>query len=526
LFSRPCWGVSRRTFAVAVGIALVLPSITASSAAGLPARPREPEPFTFESVQRLAQRLAARPYRRPNEQLPEGLARLGYDEYRDIRYRPDSALWRGQSMFEVQFFHRGSSFARKVNISEVTSAGVQPIAYSPSLFDFGPLAKPGPLPAETGFAGFRVHYPLQSPRYKDELLVFLGASYFRVLGRNQGYGLSGRGLAVNTASSDGEEFPWFSDFWLVRPEPNARTLTIYAILDSASLAGAYRFEVRPGAITQVEVTSDLYPRVAIEKLGIAPLTSMFLYGEARTGRQFDDFRPEVHDSDGLMAQTGTGEWLWRPLENPRDLRVSRLMDEHPRGFGLSQRDRDPAHYEDNESHFERRPSYWIEPLGDWGAGGVELVEIPTDEEIHDNIVSYWVPSAPVRAKRPLRFAYLLSAYSYSARWPGGGRVVATRDGNANVGSRGNRAPEGTRRIIIDFAGGDLDGLQESQPVKAELSASSGEISDLTVERVAAPGTWRVAFRLRPNGTKPADLHCYLSLYGESLTETWTYLWTP
>ena len=519
-------GLSCRTHLQDLALGLSAALLACFPVTSLHAAQRAPEPFSFATVQRMAQQLAAKPYRRPNEQLPEGLAKLGYDEYRDIRYRPDNALWHGQSLFEVQFFHRGSSFARKVNIFEVTPGGVQPVVYSPSLFDFGPLAKPGPLPPDTGFAGFRVHFPLQSPRYKDELMVFLGASYFRVLGRNQNYGLSARGLALNTASADGEEFPWFSDFWLVRPGAEDRTLTIYAILDSQSVAGAYRFEVRPGAITQVEVTSDLYPRTAIEKLGIAPLTSMFLYGETRGGRQFDDYRPEVHDSDGLMAQTGRGEWLWRPIANPRDLRVSRLMDEHPRGFGLMQRDRDPSHYEDNESHFERRPSYWIEPLGDWAAGGVELVEIPTDEEIHDNIVSYWVPTAPVKARKPLHFAYLLSSFSYSTRWPPGGRAVATRNGNANVGSRGARSPEGTRRIIIDFAGGELDGLSDAQPVKAELTASSGDISDLTVERIAAIGTWRVAFRLHPNGTKPSDLHCFLSLYGESLTETWTYLWTP
>jgi glucans biosynthesis protein len=255
------------------------------------------------------------------------------------------------------------------------------------------------------------------------------------------------------------------------------------------------------------------------------MTSMFLYGENRGERQFDDFRPEVHDSDGMLSQTGAGEWIWRPLSNPRNLRVSRFMDQSPRGFGLSQRDREVSHYEDNESRFQQRPSYWVEPLNDWGKGGVELVEIPTDEEIHDNIVSYWVPETPVRGRKPLRFNYLLSAHGYSSRWPPGGKVIATRTGNANVGSAGNRAPAGMRRVLVDFAGGDLDGLLESQPVKAEIATSSGEVSDVTVER-QVNGLWRVAFRLKPNGSRPADLRCYLTLHGEALTETWTYLWTP
>jgi glucans biosynthesis protein len=524
VFLRRTWPF--RLLMLSVVIAAALSLSNASDGLGKKAAPPKPrERFSFADVQRLAQRRAAQSYVKPAEELPESLAKLSYDQYRDIRFRADHALWHGQGLFEVQFFHRGFNFGRKVAISEVTDTGVQPVPYDSSQFDFGALNQPVKLPPETGFAGFRVHFPLQTPRYRDELIVFLGASYFRVLGRNQVYGISARGLAVDTAVPKGEEFPQFTDFWLVKPQPEQRTLTIYAILDSKSVAGAYRFEVRPGGLTQVEVASELYPRRTIDKLGIAPMTSMFLFGENRGERQFDDFRPEVHDSDGLLSQTGGGEWIWRPVANPHELRVSAFMDEHPRGFGLSQRDRNVSHYEDNESRFQQRPSYWIEPIGDWGKGHVELVEIPTDEEIHDNIVSYWVPDAPVRARRPLRYSYLLSAYSYSPRWPPGGKVIATRMGSANIGSAGNRAPEGMRRVLVDFAGGDLEGLHESQPVKAEVAASNGEVSDVTVER-QPDGLWRVAFRLKPNGHKPADLRCYLTLYGEVLTETWTYLWTP
>jgi len=524
VFSRRKWRFRPLSLFVVVIATLTLSN--ASDGLGKKVPPPKPgQTFSFAVVQRLAQARAAKPYVKPADELPEALAKLSYDQYRDIRYRPDRALWHNDGLFEVQFFHLGFNFKHKVAISEVTDAGVRPVAYDSSQFDFGALNQPVKLPPETGFAGFRVHFPLQTPRYRDELIVFLGASYFRVLGRNQVYGISARGLALNTAMPEGEEFPQFTDFWLVKPQREQRTLTLYAILDSKSVAGAYRFEVRPGGITQVEVASELYPRRAIEKLGVAPLTSMFLYGENRGERQFDDFRPEVHDSDGMLAQTGAGEWIWRPLANPAELRVSSFLDQHPHGFGLSQRDRDVSHYEDNESRFQQRPSYWVEPLGDWGAGHVELVEIPTEEEIHDNIVSYWVPNAPVRARTPLRFSYLLSAYSHSLRWPPGGKVIATRMGSANVGSAGNRAPEGMRRVLVDFAGGDLDGLHESQPVKAEIAASNGEVSDVTVER-QPDGLWRAAFRLKPNGRRPVDLRCYLTLYGEVLTETWTYLWTP
>ncbi len=482
-----------------------------------------PQQFSFANVDKLARERAAQPFQDSSPKLPQAIANLGYDQYRDIRYRPADAIWRGQSMFEVQMFHRGFNFDRRVNLYEVSEAGVRPILYSTSMFDFGKMAPPGQLPPETGFAGFRVHYPLHTPAYKDEVIAFLGASYFRFLGRNQGYGLSARGLAIDTATAKGEEFPYFTDFWLVRPKPTDRTLTLYALLDSKSITGAYRFDVRPGTITQVEVTDRLYPRRRIEKLGVAPLTSMFLYGENSSSNRFDDFRPEVHDSDGLTVNNGAGEWLWRPLVNPRDTPlITSFVDENPKGFGLAQRDREFRNFQDNESRFERRPSYWIEPLGNWGKGSVELVELPTREEIHDNIVTYWVPAAPIEAGKPLGFSYVMSAFANSNRWPPGGKVIATRIGTAAVGGYDEKSR--ARRVLVDFAGGDLDVLGAAQPVRAELKANGGDIDAVTVERLPGTGTWRVAFRLTPKGDGPVDMRCYLTLYGEALTETWSYVW--
>jgi glucans biosynthesis protein len=489
--------------------------------------PAEPGPFTFANVQQLARERAAHDYRPPKESLPAVLANLTYDQYRDIRFRPASALWHGQSLFEVQFFHRGYRVRQRVNVYEVTAAGAGLVEYSPRLFTFGRLVKPPKLSTEVGFAGFRVHYPLHTPSYKDELLVFLGASYFRVLGRNQHYGASARGLAIDTGAQTGEEFPAFTDFWLVRPQSADRGLIVYALLDSRSVAGAYQFDIRPGETTQVEVHCDLFPRRAIAKLGVAPLTSMFLYGEDGIGRRFDDFRPQVHDSDGLMSETGHGQWIWRPLHNPRDLRVNRFIDENPHAFGLIQRERNFARYQDVEAQYQSRPSYWVQPLGSWGKGGVELVEIPSDEEIHDNMVAYWVPEQPVAAGKPLSFAYIVSAFAENPLWPPGGRAIAMRSGNPAVGDNKGRFGPGARRMLVEFAGGELDGLGGTQPVKAELSADNGQIDALTVQRVSADGPWRVAFVVTPRPKKPAvDLHCYLTLYGEVLTETWVYQWTP
>ena len=500
-----------------------------ATAAAPPARPAEAPAqvpaFGFANVRQLAQQRAAHEYHPVSDALPASIANLSYDQYRDIRFRPASALWRGEALFEVQFFHRGYSNKEHINIFEVGPAGVTPVAYDPRFFTFGRLLKIPRAPASLGYAGFRVHYPLQTPHYKDELVAFLGASYFRVLARNESYGASARGLAIDTAEPGSEEFPTFTDFWLVRPQPNDRTLTVYALLDSKSVAGAYQFEIRPGETTQVEVHCELFARRAIAKLGVAPLTSMFLYSVAEGGRRFDDYRPQIHDSDGLMAETGHGQWLWRPLGNPRELRVNRFVDESPHGFGLVQRDRAFADYQDVESHYESRPGYWVQPLGSWGKGGVELVEIPSDEEIHDNIVAYWVPAVSVAPGKPLTFAYLLSAFGESHSWPPGGRVVATRSGTPVMGdNRGHFAP-GARRMLIDFAGGDLDGLRADQPLKAQLSADNGVVHALTVERLPATGAWRVTFVVAPKAKRPVDLRCFLTLYGEVLTETWVYQWT-
>jgi glucans biosynthesis protein len=475
--------------------------------------------FAFDNVQRFAQQRADEAYRDQSSKLPDSIAKLSYEDYRTIQFRSDNALWRNQAMFEVQFFHRGSTYDRRVNITEVGEDGVlRPVNYDAAQFDYGKVTPPKDLPADLGFAGLRVHYPLQRPDYKDELIAFLGASYFRILGRDQSYGASARGLAINVASAAGEEYPYFTDFWLVHPSPDQRRLTIYALLDSPSLTGAYHFEIIPGATTTVEVSATLYPRKSVDKLGLAPMTSMYLYGRDRP-HQFDDYRPEVHDSDGLLMQTGGGEWLWRLLNNPKMLRISSFSDEHPRGFGLTQRDRDFDHYQDEDAHFQQRPSYWVAPLGDWGRGTVELVEVPTDEAIHDNMIASWVPKTQLQPHKPFSFSYLLSAYTQAPTWPPAGRAVATRTSPGH-------GHDNSRRMLIDFAGGDLAALIGTQPVKAVIGAHNGDIDNVSVQRLVENGIWRVSFRLQPKNNQAVDLHCYLTLYGEALTETWMYLWTP
>jgi periplasmic glucans biosynthesis protein len=253
---------------------------------------------------------------------------------------------------------------------------------------------------------------------------------------------------------------------------------------------------------------------------------MYFFGEDAAGRRFDDYRVQVHDSDGLLAQTGQDQWIWRPLGNPRELRVNRFMDENPKGFGLMQRERDFSHYGDVEAQYQSRPSYWVQPLGSWGKGGVELVEIPSDEEIHDNIVAYWVADQAVAAGKALSYSYLLSALAETPQWPPGGRAIASHSGNPAMGDNRGHFPPGARRVVVDFAGGELDGLNGAQPVRAEVSADNGHIEGVTVQRIGATGAWRAAIIVTPRPKRPVDLHCYLTLYGEVLTETWVYQWTP
>lgn len=490
---------------------------------------QEGENPLFTRVVEQARTLATQPYAPLSSQLsqlPKPLADLGYDRYRDIQFKSAQSLWHGKRLFEVQFFHRGFLYREPVQIHVVEDGKVRTLRYDKDMFDYGKTGLGDALPADLGFAGFRIHYPLNRAKHKDEVVVFLGASYFRMLGRDQVYGISARGLAIDTALPKGEEFPAFREFWLVRPAPKATSLTVYALLDSASVTGAYRFHITPGAETVMDVTATLFARADVQRLGVAPLTSMFFFGENQ-GHSVADYRPEVHDSDGLLVHTGADEWIWRPLSNPKGLRVTSLLDEHPRGFGLLQRDRQFDHYLDLESHFEKRPSLWVEPRGKpWGKGTVHLVEIPTTEEIHDNMVAFWVPEQPLKAGDSRTFLYRLRAFPAPSR----DQARLSYVGRTRIGQGTNHGmkekPNGPRRFVVDFTGGDSAKLPATQPVKAEVSVTAGKVSDLTVQKLPKPEGWRATFHLAPDGTGPVDMRLFLVLRNKRLTETWNYVWSP
>lgn len=477
----------------------------------------ETPPAFFEELGRRAQALAAEPPRpRRTVQLPEGLRAIDYDAYRSIRFRPERSLWRGEpGNFEVQFFHPGFYFGDAVTLSWLRPGErrAEPIPFSRDWFDYGKVAAPG-ADAALAFTGFRVHAPLNTPDYRDEVIAFQGASYFRPLGKGNVYGLSARGLAIDMGESSGEEFPRFTEFFLVRPGPAERSLWVLALLESEQVTGAYAFHVQPGAPSVITVTAELFVRSAPRVLGLAPLSSMYLFGEESPAR-FGDFRPEVHDSDSLLLASATGEWLLRPLGNPERTRVSTFRLDQPVGFGLLQRDRRFSSYQDLEAHYQDRPSVWIEPLSGFGRGSVRLLEIATRLETDDNIALAWVPddaSGPrLSVRYRMRVGSSVGAPNLGGALHSGGTVAATR-----------WTPEkGGRRFLVDFAGKDLAG----DDTRAVVSAERGRVIEQHVENNGyLPGV-RASFLIEPTPeARAVELRAFLERGGHALTETWSYSW--
>ena len=483
----------------------------------------EGELFNFDKIVLMAQKLSTQKYVPPYSTLPAEIQNLSYDQHRDIRFSRKDGPWYGQRLpFEVQFFHLGALFNTSVPINEIVNGKSHPISYSPKYFDFGKNTFDPNKLQNIGYAGFRLHAPINSYRYYDELISFLGASYFRALGKGHKYGLSARGLAIDTAVQTGEEFPIFREFWLEKPKYKARSIKVYALLDSPSATGAYRFEIIPGTNTIMDVKAKIFARKDINKLGIAPLTSMFLFGE-NTKNRFDDHRPEVHDSDGLLIWNGNNEWLWRPLDNSKYLRISAFVDNNPKGFGLMQRDRDPENYLDFEANYEQRPSAWVEPIGDWGKGRVELVEIPSQQEIHDNIVAYWVPQNTVKAGEEFSFNYKLIWCSKVQIPEKPVEIIATRTG---IGGVSGMLEVNKRKFVIDFAPSKaLVKAFKNDQIQLEASASEGKIigRHLMLNPLTKGLTAYVDFK--PND-KTSELRISLKKDGKDVSEVWSYQWLP
>jgi len=473
------------------------------------------KPFTFDLIIEQAERIAQEPYVPTAAVNSKVLKGLNYDQYRDIRWRDEHTLWRDKGLpFQTKFFLTGSTHSKPVDLFQVNRDGAGQIPFSPDFFDSG---KNNIAPSEmgkAGYSGFRVHYPINRADYLDEVFVFLGASYFRAVGKDLEWGLSARGIAVDTLEK--EEFPDFKAFWLVEPYPGARDITIYALLDGPSISGAYEFRVWPGVDTKMSVRAVLFPRRDIAGIGIAPLTSMFWFGE-NTSNTFGDFRPEVHDSDGLQLERGNGEWLWRPLTWSQQLQVAVFQDENPKGFGLFQRDRDFSHYQDLEARYHQRPSLWVQPAGKWGKGAIQLIQLPTNNEYMDNVIAFWQPDGGLKKGARTDLSYALSWFADNDAIPPLGRCLATRIDSQDA--------DFYRMIVLEFSGGELSRLGDALPVADVWVGKPGSISDVQVQKNSFNDTWRVSFvASSTQKNKPVELRCALTLEGRPLTETWTMTW--
>lgn len=503
----------------------------------LPARATERQQVDFDYVNKIALERAKSPFHSPRADMPEVLRqdKLDYDKYRQIRFRRDRDFWAGDKLpFRAEFFHPGYIYQEPVQIYEFTKDFVQHVRFVQDWFDYGKLNIQNEIPVNTGYAGFKIYYPINKPDTFDEIASFLGASYFRMLGKGQRYGPSARGLALDCGGTgQPEEFPIFTDFWLGKPAMGDAELLVFAVLDSVSCTGAYQFRIHPGEATVAEIEATLYfrkddkvraadkNRKPLQTIGIAPLTSMFWFGE-NSERKFDDYRPEVHDSDGLLMQMDPGENIWRPLDNSTVMRHTVFTASNVRGFGVLQRDRDFGHYMDMFNPYHCVPSIWVRPKGDWGEGEVHLVELPTTSEGLDNIVAFWNPKQKPEPLQPFHFSYDLLWTSNTGSDLSPNRVLSTRIGNVPGALT-------QRQFHVEFAGPKLDGIPENEPPQASVSCTGdAKIFETQVVRDSYDGAWRVVIKFEPapDNKQPVDFRCSLKKGDETVSETWAYLWSP
>ena len=470
--------------------------------------------FSLDDVSAKAKELAGQKYEAPRSNLPNEFREMKFADYQKIRFRNEKAEWADQNTpFKLSFYHQGMHFDTPVKINEVTAGSVHEIKYDPTRFDFGDVKFDPKATEQLGYAGFRVLFPINKADKQDEIMTMLGASYFRVVGKDQVYGLSARGMAIDTALPSGEEFPRFTEFWIERPKPGDKHLVIFALLDSPRATGAYRLILRPGTDTVVDVKSQMFLRDKVSKLGVAPLTSMFLFGANQPSKVLN-YRRELHDSSGLSIHAGNGEWIWRPLNNPKHLSVSNFSVENPRGFGLLQRGRNFSHYEDLDDNYDKRPSAWIEPEGDWGKGSVDLVEIPTADETNDNIVAFWSPAELPEVGKPLDVAYRLHWTLDDAAFhsPDSAWVKQTLRSTGDV-KQSNliRQPDGSVAYLVDFEGPSLKKLLPDAPVRSQVSVGdNAELVENSVRYNEHTKGWRLTLRMKiKDSSKPTEMRAAL-----------------
>ena len=468
--------------------------------------------FSRQTVIDLAKALAAEPMKAPQKAAP-GLINLDADTYRQINFQQNQAVWgEAPTQFSIQLFAPGFLYQDLVEIDAVESGRAYPIKATTDSF-VTPNENISKLIAELGkFAGLRLHYPINTDDKKDEFIVFQGASYFRAISKGQKYGVSARGLAVDVAQPKGEEFPMFRHFWIERPSSSQQAIVVHALLDSKSVTGAYRFGIFPGSPTRIEVESTLFPRRDLAHVGLAPLTSMYMFNNTMDDSPSADHRAAVHNSEGLQIQTGQGEMLWRPLTNPDNLQISAFMDESPQGFGLIQRQRQFSAYQDLEALYQRRPSIWVKPMNDWGKGHIELIEIPSQSESNDNIVAYWQPEAPLKKGQPFEYSYRLTLTNDTPVLSGQPHIVRS------AVNKSSSEPQ----LVIDYEDLSVSTLESLQ---VDASISQGKIVDTKLVANPYQQGVRAFVTFDPAEADTAEIRLQLKQDNKPLAETWLYRWT-
>ena len=496
-------------------LSAVATGLTGSNGQAESAVPAAPS-FSRDTVVDLARALAAKPYSAPPNELRDPFSDLTYEQFVGIKTKPGAAIWSGQNKgFSIELLHRGHIFTSAVDLYLVDNGATTRLNYQQDLFDYGGLKLPEKLP-DLGFSGFRVMHATKEG-VEAELAIFQGASFYRAVAEGQNLGVTSRGLSIRTADPRGEEFPAFRVFWIEKPTLGDNALTIHALLDAPSVAGAYRFTIRPGEATIIDTELTLFARTYVDHYGLAGFAAVSLFSPLDRRRQ-DDLRPMVASANGLQMLTGATEWLWRPLSNRENLQYSSFVDTNPKGYGALLRDRNIFNYEDDDQHWERRPSLWIEPLGDWGPGALQLVEIPSESENNENIVAYWRPTTPLVVGLPATYAYRqFWCWDPPTRPP-----LAT-----TVEARAGRAPTGKRRrFLVVFSGDILSDPNRTTQLTAALTTSPGAASNIRTFLNPALKTCRVTFDIDPSSENFCEMRLVLKSGDTPISETWLYRWTP
>ena len=514
-------------------------------------RSSERRHFTFTQVQASAEQLARMPFVPLPDVLPPQLKKLTPDQERGIFWKENARLWRKKGLpFQVEFYPVSNESHTSPRINLVDSKGARPLAYSPNFFNYNFPINP-PLPDNLGYAGFFVRYPINKPDSLDGFFSVLGASYFRALAKDQVYGLSGRGLAINAgADGKGEEFPEFKEWWLHEPAPDATSVVLDALLDSPSVTGAYGFKITPGTATTVDIHATLFFRKAVDWIGIAPFSSMYLYGE-NAANHFGNFHPEIHDSDGVLIHTGSGDWMWRPLGQAPLFQIYKFSDENPKGFGLLQRDRDFQHYQDNDLKYNVRPSAWVTPHGNWGKGSIILAHRPSNNPNTDNVVLFWHPDKIPQPGERLELDYTVDFYMNDAARPplaysrqtlivnpappmAAPPMVASAPPHPPTPTPAPKPGDTTPvQFMVDFAGNGIENLPADKPpyLYLHFDPPGTVLRDWKLEKISYDNSWRATFTIIPfKHTVPTEMECRLMentqtpAQGKPLSEEWTYTW--